>query len=74
MGCTFLKFEHLSALFGLVHCLTSHGLVKIHKPSVELGAVDAGELYLISYMNIPVPSTMIGFMDTMVGISSFLVS
>ncbi len=51
MGCTFLKFEHLSALFGLVHCLTSHGLVKIHKPSVELGAVDAGELYLISHMN-----------------------
>ena len=50
MGCTFLKFKKLSSLFGLVHSLTSHRFVKVYKPSVELGSVDAGEFDLVTYM------------------------
>ena len=78
MGIPLLKPQHGPAFLGFVDLLPLHGLVKIHQMAVKFRTVHAGKLHFIAYgrrqaPHMPVPSTIMGFMLTMVGMASSLV-
>ena len=59
---------HRGLFLRLVHRRAAHGFIEIDQMAVKVGAVDAGEpgLAVDGQPHMPVPSTIVAFMETMV--------
>ena len=74
----FLLLQISTALGSLILLGTLHGLVEIHEMAVKLRSVNTGKFHLAAdhqttAPHMPVPSTMIGFIETTVLMPYFFV-